>query len=379
MNVKFYLDGKSDHKYIFMEIPFFNIRISTKQKVKPDKWDKKKQRPKGDHALTVLLDTLEKIAFDTIRINISKNIVTTRDHITAAINVNTSLFRNTAPKIYTFYDHALHLENTNNWRPAYLSQYRSWLNIFNNKYPNVTFAMMNYTFYKTYQSQALRVYNPNTFSGHWKKFKRVLDDATFSGYEVDQSYKKIKIKQKAVFKIFNTTEEIQLWYSKLDQLTDYLYNASCLYLIGCNSGMRYSDFKNVKSNIIYKDESIFYRVNTQKTHTTVTIPGNEMLNDLLTKDLHQISNQKMNQYLKEAAKIVGINTIVNTPTGPIPKYELIQTHTARRSFATNSVLAGIPIQFIMSITGHKTESEFRKYVKVDDIQNAIEFEKYSNK
>jgi integrase len=46
------------------------------------------------------------------------------------------------------------------------------------------------------------------------------------------------------------------------------------------------------------------------------------------------------------------------------------THTARRSFATNAFLAGLPTISIMKITGHKSESQFMKYIKVTGEQNA---------
>jgi site-specific recombinase XerD len=52
------------------------------------------------------------------------------------------------------------------------------------------------------------------------------------------------------------------------------------------------------------------------------------------------------------------------------KYELISTHTARRSFATNAYKAGVPTLSIMKITGHTKESTFLKYIKVSAEENA---------
>jgi integrase len=48
-------------------------------------------------------------------------------------------------------------------------------------------------------------------------------------------------------------------------------------------------------------------------------------------------------------------------------YNEVSSHTARRSFATNAILAGIDMSLIMKITGHTTESQFRKYVRLDDV------------
>ncbi|KPK87356.1 MAG: hypothetical protein AMS27_02670 [Bacteroides sp. SM23_62_1] len=48
------------------------------------------------------------------------------------------------------------------------------------------------------------------------------------------------------------------------------------------------------------------------------------------------------------------------------KFELIASHTCRRSFCTNEYLKGTPALFIMKISGHRTERNFLKYIKVDE-------------
>ena len=53
-----------------------------------------------------------------------------------------------------------------------------------------------------------------------------------------------------------------------------------------------------------------------------------------------------------------------------PKYELISSHTARRSFCTNAYKDNIPTLAIMAISGHKTEQAFLKYIKADSKEHA---------
>ena len=60
----------------------------------------------------------------------------------------------------------------------------------------------------------------------------------------------------------------------------------------------------------------------------------------------------------------------------VDKCDLVKTHTARRSGATNIYLAGIPTIAIMKITGHKTEKEFMKYIKITEEQTAMELMNY---
>ena len=90
--------------------------------------------------------------------------------------------------------------------------------------------------------------------------------------------------------------------------------------------------------------------------------------------------QKVNKYIKEIASEAGIVDMVEVSyvengekkSHLVEKCELVKTHTARRSGATNMYLAGIPTIAIMKITGHKTEKEFMKYIKITEEQTAME-------
>ena len=64
----------------------------------------------------------------------------------------------------------------------------------------------------------------------------------------------------------------------------------------------------------------------------------------------------------------------------VPKYELIQSHTARRTGITNMYLANIPSIDIMKISGHKKESNFLKYVRLskDETANKLAAHPYFN-
>ncbi|MDR0796450.1 MAG: tyrosine-type recombinase/integrase [Tannerella sp.] len=91
-----------------------------------------------------------------------------------------------------------------------------------------------------------------------------------------------------------------------------------------------------------------------------------------------ISNQRFNEYIKEVCKIAGITskeTITRTVGGKVvtesfEKWEHVTSHTGRRCFATNMYKRGLPTLAIMSITGHKTEKSFLKYIKVKQDEHA---------
>jgi integrase len=91
-----------------------------------------------------------------------------------------------------------------------------------------------------------------------------------------------------------------------------------------------------------------------------------------------ITNQKFNEYIKEAckaAKIDSLESFTRTVGGKLitetlPKFELVSSHTCRRSFCTNMYLRGLDTLMIRSISGHKTEKSFLKYIKVSQQQHA---------
>jgi len=55
----------------------------------------------------------------------------------------------------------------------------------------------------------------------------------------------------------------------------------------------------------------------------------------------------------------------------IPFYELVSSHTARRTAATLMYLTGCPLADIMALTGHSEESTLRKYLRMTDEEKGI--------
>jgi integrase len=140
-----------------------------------------------------------------------------------------------------------------------------------------------------------------------------------------------------------------------------------------------SDFTAIRPEYV-KDGLI--RMEQFKTMGKVVIPCHPVVQAMLDKYKGQlpsaISNQKMNDYLKELCQLAGITSRQGkgiTKGGVrvvrlVEKWQLVSTHTARRSFSTNMYLLGVPAITIMRITGHKTEKAFMRYIKVDEEQHA---------
>ena len=153
-----------------------------------------------------------------------------------------------------------------------------------------------------------------------------------------------------------------------------------LFIIGCFTGLRYSNLSQLDQKNLFDKTRI--KIKTEKTGELVVIPMHPYVKSILDKwQWHlpeAISNQKMNAYLKELAKLAELNynvSISSTKGGKkiteyFKKYELITVHTARRSFATNAYLMSVPTISIMKITGHRTERAFIKYIKISQEENA---------
>jgi integrase len=188
---------------------------------------------------------------------------------------------------------------------------------------------------------------------------------------------KIALKEKEVLELL-----------KLDlSHNDRLEKVRDLFALEIMTGQRYSDLPKVldKKNISETNIQIYQ----QKTGEKVQIPLHPKLKKHLlhistkyTKGLPTISNQKFNEYLKEICKQAGFEKEHSwvTLTGKKKinqsdfRYNLVTSHTGRRTFCTLSLKRKISPEFIMKVTGHRKYDQFREYVKVDDedLDNAFE-------
>lgn len=150
------------------------------------------------------------------------------------------------------------------------------------------------------------------------------------------------------------------------------------FLLGAYTALRVSDFNRLSKINIDGD---FFRITTRKTGAAVVIPIHPVIRRMMDEGFDiatPITDQKINRHIKEVARLAGITVpvegtkLVNhrAVVDWWPKCDIITTHTARRSAATNMYKAGIPSISIMRITGHTTEKSFMKYIKITQEENA---------
>ncbi len=215
--------------------------------------------------------------------------------------------------------------------------------------------------------------SPNTIGKYIRALKEVLNNATSSGYNTKMEYKSktFKIQQVNNKEIYLTEEELDKIYNLDLSDNKALDNARNLFLIGCYSGAGFSDVKKVLNEALENPNAEEITYHREKTNEQATIPILTRTRELIKREPHPITNQKLNKYIKEIGKLAGITDEIEitkttgnrTETRLLPKYKLIKTHTARRSFATNSIKKGIPAKVIMSATGHKKVSSLYEYIR----------------
>jgi integrase len=151
----------------------------------------------------------------------------------------------------------------------------------------------------------------------------------------------------------------------------------------CFTSLRYSDVENLKRSDI-KDNEI--EITTIKTAHSLTIDLNNYSRAILAKyasevypnnkALPVISNQKMNDRLKEVGELCGLNTPITITyykgaeriDEVYPKYELIGTHCGRRTFICNALTLGIAPQTVMKWSGHANYISMKPYIDIADTE-----------
>ena len=227
--------------------------------------------------------------------------------------------------------------------------------------------------------------NPNTIGGYVDDLKLFLSSASKNGFKLPNDYK-----FNDFYSPTNKTKDIYLRENEINLIYnvvlehDYLDNARDWFIIGLRTGLRISDFLNLTTHKIIDG---FIEKETIKTEYPVIIPIHHQVESILAKRNgnfpRQISDQRFNDYIKIICKIAGLDEVVEgakmmpleviengktkiihrKKTGKYPTYELVSSHICRRSFATN-LYGQIDTLTIMKITGHQTESQFLKYIKI---------------
>lgn len=257
----------------------------------------------------------------------------------------------------------------------------------------ITFDSIDYKFFQDFQTFLItdsgtttnrkgqtvqrKALSNSTAGKQLSTIKTFLNYAKKHGIEVSDNYKGFVIKRDTLEVIALTNEEFESIYyldlsknKKLSQVRD-------VFCLGCTTGLRYSDLAQLRREHIKEDE---IKLTVTKTKQPLSIPLTPYSRSILAKYSHQlkplpiISNQKMNDYVKDLCKLAGIADPVEIvrfrgskrEAVTYPKYELIGSHTGRKTFATLSLEKGMSAEQVMATGGWKDYKSFKRYVNVTD-------------
>jgi integrase len=232
----------------------------------------------------------------------------------------------------------------------------------------------------------------NTIGKHIKNLKVFLRSATQDGINKNMVFTRSDFKAPK-----EQTTAIYLDDGELTKLANHdlsafpnLDKARDIFIIGCYTGQRVSDYNGLaKKNMVVRDGIPFFQIKQKKTKKEVLCPITTEIQQILNKPKNngepprKMNEQDINEYIKKAGKKAGIKEMIThtrTKGGKeiiesTPKYDLIGTHTARRSFCTNMYKRGMPTYDIMQFSGHSTEREFYKYIRIEKEQRAVNIAK----
>ena len=374
-----------------------------------DKWSEESQRCKANtthgkkkvpaNVINRKLQQFEQACEDTIKYFEVQNVVPTKEQFQATFNADLGREKKVIleKNFFQYYDDFMEEEGAfNQWTEATKTKLKVIKNHLFNFDPELAFEKLTeekLVEYLNYLQQELKLKN-STILKHISFVKWFLRWSCRKGYNTNTFFDVFKPKLKNTQKkvIFLTpTEFKQFREYQIPEQKKYLERVRDVFLFQCFTGLRYSDVENLKKSDIRDN---FIEVTTVKTSDSLKIELNQYSRTILEKykdyqdnkgrALPVITNQKMNEYLKELAELAGINEpiretyyIGNERFDEVtPKYALIGTHAGRRTFICNALSLGIPPQVVMKWTGHSDYKAMKPYIDIADETKANAMSKF---
>jgi site-specific recombinase XerD len=259
------------------------------------------------------------------------------------------------------------------------STYNTLISYFGQKNP--TFNQIDGDFYKSFVSwcKTDKNYMQSTISSHLKWIKKIMASAFDAELHKNIKYRKFKRSGYTTDKIALSRLELekiakkQLSSTELAVVRDY-------FLLSCYTGARVSDWQQFRS--IMKDSKIWeYKSNKTKENAKVKIAPEiiEIMQRYNWKLPAIEANQALNKNIRKVcqeAEITDMYTTSVTKGGKLvtktaERHTLVSSHTGRRTFTTNNITDGMPVDLVMLQTGHKTLSSLEGYIRLKELQSTI--------
>lgn len=403
-NVNMQKDKKKESPiYLVFSYQGLKMKYSTGFKACFDDWDFNKQRVKSNKSLLInarevnnLLNLIETAIYKEYSRLVSEQIIVSNEILKSFLDklLNKNLIVEEIIKEIDFFDFAFEFLNSKKKRisnQTYKSYHQTLMKVqcFSkiNKL-NINFNSFDKHFVNSFSSFLEDFYNhhQNSLSKHFKNLKTFLIEANDRGFISNRNF---SLKD-FFYPVEDTTaiylSEIELKKMYDEDLSDdkTMELARDIFLIGCYIGQRVSDYNGLsKNDMVTINHVKYFKIRQSKTKTDVLCPITKEISEIMRLRHNNLPPKKLNeQDINEKIKELGIKLEFNqkikcefTKGGKkmiemVPKHNLIHTHTARRSFCTNMYLKKMPVFDIMLFSGHKTEKEFYKYIRIKGEERA---------
>lgn len=204
--------------------------------------------------------------------------------------------------------------------------------------------------------------NENTTAKFLQTFKMIIIRARNNGYIKGDPFANYKIRLKRVDRGYLTEEELKM-LRETPITSKRIAQVRDVFLFACYTGLAYIDLKLLRDDNIRTsfDGNQWIMTHRHKTDTPVNVPILDIPMELIERYRGQskkgyilpiLSNQKMNQYLKDVAEVCGIE-------------KNITFHMARHTFATTVTLSqGVPIESVSKMLGHTQIKTTQIYARI---------------
>lgn len=233
------------------------------------------------------------------------------------------------------------------------------------------FANYLYTYTYTSKNQHLQ-YTQNTIVNTLKVIKNLLHRAYDNEMTDNNYFQRVQTTLSA-----DVSEQVYLQEKEIEKLAQIPVSGHeriirDMFIIACYTALRVSDIQNLDKAVIRNGIITTYQV---KTKEEVQIPILKEIAPLIAYyqncGFSNFCANKANETIKKLAKRCGIDEEVNyrecrggmVHIRTAPKWQLISFHTARRSCITNLYRRGYPINYIMSLSGHRSVQAFQRYMR----------------
>ncbi|NHM01681.1 tyrosine-type recombinase/integrase [Flavobacterium difficile] len=373
------------------------FKYSTGFKICFENWDSEKQRIRNkagildrDYINNFLSDIENEVNKECSRL-ISEQIPVTKEALKDRLDVftNKTSVSNVEVREISFFEYAeiflnekepiISIITLRSYKQT-LSKLRSFES---EKNIDLNFDSFDQAFFNSFKHYLeVQDYKKNTIRKHVKNLRVILNSATNDGINSNLKFKNrdFSISSEITTEIYLNKQEIEK-IKNLD-LSKYqdLDRARDIFLIGLSTGQRISDYNGLtKENLVNINKHEYFRIKQKKTGKVVNCYIEPHIREMMNSKYggeppKKMTEQYINNYLKQIGQMAEINEpviCISTKGGKEfketqPKYELIKTHTARRSFCTNKFKEGKRVEDIMVFSGHSTTKEFYKYIRITE-------------